>query len=124
MNLRNGVLQTLTIFSSLGTLLCCALPALLVSVGAGAVVASVASAVPQLVWLSEQKKTLFIFAGFMLLLSGISSYRSRNGPCPADPVLAKSCRRTRHLSLGLLTASLAIYAIGFLFAFVLSWVGK
>jgi len=48
-NLRNAIVQTLTLFGSLGTLLCCALPALLVSLGAGAVMASLVTNVPQLV---------------------------------------------------------------------------
>ena len=68
MNLRNSVLHTLTIFSSVGTLVCCALPALLVSIGAGAVMASLVSAVPQLVWISEHKIPLFVFAGLLLLI--------------------------------------------------------
>jgi hypothetical protein len=124
MNLRNGALQTLTIFSSLGTLLCCALPALLVSAGAGAVVASAISAVPQLVWLSEHKIALFIFAGFMLLLSGISTYRSRNALCPTEPAQMKSCKRLRRLSASILYFSSLIYAIGFFFAFIAPWIGK
>jgi uncharacterized iron-regulated membrane protein len=119
MNLRNGVVQTLTLFSSFGTLLCCALPALLVSIGAGAVMASLISAVPQLVWISEHKIPLFIFAGLMLLLSGASAYWNRRAPCPLDPVQAKSCRRVRRVSLAVFLVSLAIYATGFYFAFAL-----
>jgi type III secretory pathway component EscV len=52
MNIRTTILDLLTVLSSFGTLLCCAVPALLVSVGAGAVMASVVSAIPQLVWIS------------------------------------------------------------------------
>ena len=70
MNLRNIVLEVLTILSSFSTLVCCALPAALVSIGAGAALASVVTAVPQLVWLSEHKIPLFAFAGFMLVLVG------------------------------------------------------
>jgi len=76
-NLRNNILHTLTIFSSVGTLVCCALPALLVSIGAGAVMASLVSAVPQLVWISEHKIPLFVFAGLMLCLSGFATYCNR-----------------------------------------------
>ena len=100
MNLRNRVLHTLTIFSSVGTLVCCALPALLISIGAGAVMASLVSAVPQLVWISEHKIPLFVFAGVMLCLSGLATYRNRRMPCPTDPALAKSCLRVRRVSLG------------------------
>ena len=118
MNLRNAVLQALTLFSSFGTLLCCALPALLVSIGAGAVLASLISAMPQLVWISEHKIPLFVFAGLMLFFSGVSTYLNRRTPCPADPAQAKSCRHVRRVSLAVFLVSLAIYATGFYFAFL------
>ena len=117
MNLRTVVLEALTIATSFSTLLCCALPALLVSAGAGAALASVITAVPQLVWLSEHKIPLFAFAGIMLALSGVSAYRNRNTPCPADPMQAKSCMRLRSWSVWMFYFSTAIYATGFVFAF-------
>jgi hypothetical protein len=120
MNLRIIVLEILTVLSSFSTLVCCALPAALVSLGAGAAVASVVTAVPQLIWLSEHKIPLFAFAGFMLVLSAVSTYRNRNAPCPADRVQAKSCMRLRRWSAQIFFLSAALYAIGFVFAFVLS----
>ena len=120
MNLRNIILEVLTIISSFSTLLCCALPALLVSVGAGAVLASLITAMPQLVWISEHKIPLFAFAGLMLVLSGISIYRNRSAPCPADPAQAKSCLRLRRLSARIFYLSSVIYVIGFFFAFLVS----
>jgi len=45
---RSGVLGYLSLFTSIGTLLCCALPSLLVLFGLGATVASVLSAAPWL----------------------------------------------------------------------------
>jgi hypothetical protein len=117
---QNRILQTLTLFSSFGTLLCCALPALLVSIGAGAVMAGLVSAVPQLVWLSEHKIALFIFAGLMMVLSGISTYRNRRAPCPADPGAAKSCLRVRRVSRRIFYFSSLLYAVGFFFAFIAS----
>jgi hypothetical protein len=120
MNLRNIALEVLTILSSFSTLVCCALPALLVSLGAGAVLASLITAVPQLVWISEHKVPLFAFAGLMLALSGISSYRNRNAPCPTDPAQAKSCLRLRRLSARVFYLSSVVYVIGFFFAFLLA----
>ena len=120
MNLRTIVLEALTILSSFSTLLCCALPALLVSIGAGAALASVIAAVPQLVWLSVHKIPLFAFAGIMLVVSGISAYRNRHAPCPADPAQAASCIRLRHWSTRIFYFSAVLYAIGFFFAFLLS----
>ena len=117
MNLRIVILEALTVLSSFSTLLCCALPALLVSIGAGAALASVITVVPQLVWLSEHKVPLFAFAGLMLAMSGISAYRNRHAPCPADPIQARSCIRLRRWSALLFYLSAGIYAIGFFFAF-------
>ena len=54
---RAGVWSSaVSLFASSSTLVCCALPALLVAVGAGAALSSLVSAVPQLVWLSEHKE--------------------------------------------------------------------
>ena len=120
MNMRTILLEILTILSSFSTLVCCALPAALVSIGAGAALASVVTAVPQLVWLSEHKIQLFVFAGLMLALSGVSGYRNRNAPCPADSMQARSCMRLRRWSASIFYFSAAIYVIGFFFAFLLS----
>jgi len=113
-----GLVSTLALFGSFSTLFCCALPALLVSIGAGAAVIGLVSTFPQLVWLSEHKVGLFIFAGCMLTLSGIMRYITRNAPCPADPDKAKSCQRMRRWSLGIFLFSLTMYCIGFYFAFI------
>lgn len=114
----SGIISTFALFGSLGTLLCCALPALLVSIGAGAAVIGLVSAVPQLVWLSEHKIGLFIFAGMMLLLSGTMRYLNRNAPCPADPAKARACARLRRISSGVFLFSVGVYCIGFFFVFV------
>ena len=119
-NLRNAIVQTLTLFGSLGTLLCCALPTLLVSLGAGAVMASLVTNVPQLVWLSEHKIPLFIFAAIMLVVSGIMTYINSLAQCPVDPVQARSCRRARRWSVAVFNASALLYVVGFYFAFIAS----
>lgn len=116
--MRKAVLPTLTLFGSFSTLLCCALPALLVSIGAGAAMISIVSAVPQLIWLSEHKVPLFIFAGIMLGLSGIARYLTRNAPCPVDPIQARACTRMRRISLAIFLFSVGMYVTGFFFAFI------
>jgi len=118
MTVKNKVIHTVALFGSFSTLLCCALPALFVFLGAGAVLIGLVSAVPQLVWLSEHKIGLFIFAGIMLTISGISRYLTRNAPCPIDPHQARACKRLRQIGLSVFCFSLLMYAIGFYFAFV------
>jgi hypothetical protein len=110
-----------SLFASSSTLICCALPALLVAVGAGAALSSVVSAVPQLVWLSEHKDALFTFAGLMLIASGVLQWRNRTAPCPMDPALRQSCMRTRKAAARMWGFSVAIYAVGGWFAFIQPW---
>lgn len=110
--------SVLSLFTSGGTLICCALPALLVGIGAGAAMSSLVSNVPQLVWFSEHKVGVFIFAALMLLLSGIMQWRARSLPCPADPALAAICIATRKTSLKVYVFSVVIFFIGGFFAFV------
>jgi hypothetical protein len=116
--MKKAILPTLALFGSFGTLFCCALPALFVALGAGAALAGLVSAVPQLVWLSEHKIPLFIVSGLMLAASGVARYLTRNAPCPADPAKAKACARMRRISLWVFVFSLCAYATGFFFAFV------
>lgn len=110
--------SVLSLFASSGTLVCCALPALLVALGAGAVLSSLVGAFPRIVWLSENKVPLFAFAGFMLAASGALQWVNRNAPCPVDPRLRDACLRTRRTSLRVYLFSLAVYAVGGWFAFV------
>jgi len=52
---KSRLVDFLTLFTSASTLICCALPALLVAIGAGSVMAGLVSNVPQLIWLSKHK---------------------------------------------------------------------
>lgn len=107
-----------SLFTSGGTLICCALPALLVGIGAGAAMSSLVTNVPQLVWFSEHKVEVFLFAALMLLLSGGLQWRARRLPCPADPALAAACMATRKVSWHVYLFSVLIFLIGGFFAFV------
>jgi hypothetical protein len=113
-----GWLSWLSIFTSAGTLVCCALPAAFVALGAGATLAGLVGAVPQLVWISENETAVFGVAAVMLAAAGLLQYRARFAPCPADPRLAAECRRARRVSRRVYTVSLVIFAIGAFFAFV------
>ncbi len=111
--------SVLSLFASSSTLICCALPALLVALGAGAALSGLVGAFPQIVWLSEHKVGLFIFAGLMLAASGGLQWINRNAPCPIDPALRDACLRTRKVSTQVYWVSVAIYLVGGFFAFVL-----
>lgn len=116
---RNVGVAALALVASGGTLVCCVLPAAMVALGAGAALAGLVTAVPQLVWLSEHKAGVFGLAFAMLAVSGAMLWRARRLPCPADPRLARACRRLRRFSVVLWAAALACTTLGATFAFVL-----
>lgn len=115
---KHTLLPTLSLFTSIGTLVCCALPALFVTLGAGAALAGLVSAVPWLVALSKYKVWTFGISGIMILLAGIMRFRARNAPCPADLQQTKACARLRKISGWMYWLSVGVYAVGFFFAFI------
>jgi hypothetical protein len=116
-----GGVTWLTLFTSGGTLICCALPALLVAIGAGAVLASAVSTFPQLIWISANKGYVFAAAGVMLAAAGYLQWRARSLPCPADKALAAACTRTRRVSQAIYFFSVAVYLVGVFFAYLAPW---
>ena len=113
--------SVLSLFASSSTLVCCALPALLVALGAGAALSSLVSVFPQVVWLSEHKAGLFLFAGIAMAASGVLQWRNRTAPCPTDPALRSACLKTRQTSLRVYAFSAMVYGVGAWFAFVQPW---
>jgi hypothetical protein len=109
---RNAGLALGTLLASSTTVVCCVLPAVLVSFGAGAAVVSLVSAVPQLIWLSEHKILVFGIAAALLAISGITLWRGRRLACPVEPALARSCQRLRRFSMTLYFVSGALFAAG------------
>jgi mercuric ion transport protein len=113
----------LALFSSLGTLVCCALPALLVLLGFGATVASLLSAAPWLVTLSQHKGWVFAFAGILMTSSFYYVYRIvprllvARGACAADDM--EACRSASRGSRVLLWLSTVLLVIGVSVAYVL-----
>lgn len=114
----NMASSLVTLFASSSTLVCCAIPALLVALGAGASLSTFISIFPGVVWVSEYKLEVFIFAGIMLAISGYTQWRGRLMPCPIDPVLRNACLKTRRISLMIYLISLFFYLIGGWFAFI------
>lgn len=117
--IKDSIINYFTLFGSFSTLICCALPALLVSLGLGAVLAGLASNMPALIWISENKIKVFAFAGVMLATNGFIFWNNRNAACPIDPKLRDACIKGRKVSRNLYILSLVIYFIGFLFAYII-----
>jgi hypothetical protein len=100
------------LLASSATLVCCVLPAVMVSLGAGAVLVGLVSAVPQLIWLSEHKALVFGVAGVMLLASGFMLARAARLPCPTEPAAALACTRLRKISSVLFWTAAIAYVLG------------
>ena len=108
---------TIALFTSATTLICCALPAMLVMLGMGAVWSGVIGTVPGITWFGANKEIVFGVTGLVLASSGAWQWHARNLPCPADPAKARACTRLRRISWTLWGISVAAFYIGGFFAF-------
>ena len=115
-----------TLLLSAGTLVCCALPILLVSLGLGASVAALTSAAPWLVALSAHKSWVFTASGLAIAAGAFFLYRPGRS-CPTDPRLAALCARADRWNRVVLAIAAAIWVIGFAAAYlwlpVRRWLG-
>jgi mercuric ion transport protein len=123
LRVKSGVLSYLSLFTSIGTLLCCALPSLFVLFGLGATVASVLSEAPWLVSLSHHKHWVFVIAGLLIASNLAYIYaiaprlQMRAGTCdPNDPAV---CQTASRFSRIVLWCSVALYLIGCFTAYLL-----
>jgi len=117
---RLRLLQLLSLLFTSGTRGCCVLPAALVLLGAGSVMASLISAVPGLVLISANKPLVFGLAGVGLLLGGFALWRQATyGSCPIDPDRRRACLRLQRQARVLFSVSLLGYAVALVVTFVL-----
>ncbi len=119
-----SLIAFVSLFTSMSTLLCCALPALFVVLGLGATFAGLIGGFPQLIWISEHKGIIFGTGAVLLALGGALQMQAMRLSCPIDPELATSCQTTRDWSTWVYFVSLALYLIGFGFAFVPEWLNR
>ena len=102
----------LLLFASSTTLICCALPILLVSLGLGAVSAALFANLPVLMSLAQYKAWMFGATGGLLALTTWLLYRPGR-TCPADPELADHCENIRRWNIRFYWTSVAVWLIGF-----------
>jgi hypothetical protein len=107
-----------SLFASSSTLVCCALPAVFVAIGAGASFASLVSTFPFLITLSQYKIYITFFALVMLLIAGYANYRNFNLPCPADPEVGRLCMKTRKRSRVIYYVSAGIFIFATIFTYL------
>ncbi len=119
---KAALLNYFSLFSSFSTLICCALPSILVLLGLGTTVASLLSAAPWLVSLSRHKIWTFSIAGTLIAASFLMTYviapRLRQGEiCEADD--PTTCGEVSKLSRVILWGSALIWSGGFFVAYLL-----
>jgi hypothetical protein len=118
---RGAATSWLALFAGTSTLVCCALPALLVTLGAGAALATLVSVFPQIVWLSEHSAWVFGLGAVLLALGGAAQWQQRHAPCPIDPALRQACMAQRRRSAWIYGTSVLLFGVGAWFAFVQPW---
>jgi mercuric ion transport protein len=119
---RAALLNYFSLFSSFSTLICCALPSVLVLLGMGTAVASLLSAAPWLVSLSRHKIWTFSIAGTLIGASFVMTYvvaprLQRGDVCAADD--PTTCGEVSKVSRVVLWGSALIWSGGFFVAYLL-----
>jgi len=107
-----------SLFASSSTLICCALPALFVALGAGASFASLIGTFPFLIVLSHYKVEISLFAFVMIVFAGYVNYKTYHMPCPADPEIGRLCMQTRKRSRIMYYVSVAIFLFATVFTYI------
>ncbi len=117
----------IVLFTSSSTLICCALPILLVSLGLGAVSATLFASFPFLVTLAQYKTWMFSGSAVVLALTGWLLYRPGRA-CPADPDLAEQCERAHRWNMRFFWVAAAVWMAGAAAAYlslpIYLWLGE
>lgn len=119
--LKDDFVSIASLFTSFSTLLCCALPSLLVAIGMGAVLAGIVSDFPLLVALSKYKNWTFLAAGIMIGFNFWLFYgRKRSQACEIDENGKETaCDTAARWSKVILWISASIYLAGLFMAYLL-----
>ncbi len=118
---KTNTVSIVSLFTSFSTLLCCALPALLVALGLGAVMAGLAANVPFLSTLSLYKEWTFSIAALLIGFNFWLVYRKK--PTTLTCEIPKegsqsACDTVSKWSKKVLWISAFLLFIGFFMAFV------
>tara|TARA_B100001559_G_scaffold43918_1_gene32665 strand:+ start:1969 stop:2340 length:372 start_codon:yes stop_codon:yes gene_type:complete len=119
MSVESTRIAIISLFASSSTLICCALPALFVFIGAGASFASLVNIFPQLIIISQYKIQISIGTLIILLIAGVLIKKSDSLPCPIDPKLRNICLKTRKKSKAMYYISVIIFLSASFFTYLL-----
>ena len=118
-NMFDRSANLISLFASSSTLICCALPAVFIVVGAGATFASIISIFPFLVVISKYKVSITLVSLLILVFAGYINYRTYYLPCPADPELGRICLQTRKRSRSIYYFSVILFTFATIFTYLI-----
>ncbi len=108
---KEKVISFLALFTSTGTLLCCALPASLAAIAGGSAVVGLMSTFPWLAPLSQHKGWIFLVAGVMIGFNALLAFRPK-GTVACAITGGKGCEVAGSFSRVMLWTSIVVYAVG------------
>ena len=106
-----NVVSFAVLFTSTGTLLCCALPAALAAIAGGSAVIALLSSAPWLIPLSQYKDWIFLAAVLMLLFNGILLFRLK-GTVACAVTGGSGCEVAGRFTTVMFWSSVVIVGIG------------
>ncbi|MEP1305394.1 MAG: hypothetical protein ABJK11_03925 [Balneola sp.] len=106
----------LALFTSTGTLICCALPSALAAIAGGAAVTSMITNFPWLVPLSANKGWIFLGSGVLLVLTGVLIYKPK-GKMACSITGGNGCEIAGTFTKTMFWISIFIFSIGAFFAY-------
>lgn len=115
---REKLVSFLALFGSTATLLCCALPALLIIVAGGATVGALLSAFPWIIPLSRHKEWIFLMAGLLLVFNGILHFWPK-GKVACAVTGGKGCEVAGGFTKGIFWLAVFLYGVGAFVAYPL-----
>lgn len=118
-NLKHNISNILSLFTSFSTLICCALPTLLIILGLGAVVASSILTFPFLITLSKNKHWMFLVAFIFIGINFYFLYGRKKKVCPVPTSnIETSCETASRWNKIIFWISVALLLIGFFVAYL------
>ena len=109
--MKEKIVSFLALFTSTGTLLCCALPAAIAAIAGGAAIGAYVSAFPWIIPLSQHKGGIFLTAGLLIVFNGMLTLRPK-GRLACAITGGKGCETAGNFSKSMFWIAAIIYAFG------------
>lgn len=114
--MKEKVVSVLALFTSTGTLLCCALPAAIGAIAGGAAIGTLVSSFPWLIPLSNHKGWIFLIAGLLIATNGIFVMKPQ-GTLACAITGGKGCEVAGKFTRSMFGITVATYTIGAFMAY-------